>query len=337
MNRDAVLAVVAVGLVVLAAGGAVALPGAITGPDRSPRPGHLALTELTVSPDGASGANATLAVTTYLQHRGGPAENVTVQYRAVDTDTGFVVARTSRHLGTVTGGKEVNATGRLTVEREGGYRLETLVYRNESRVASGAKTVEGMGALTPAYARSPITFHQFDPAGTLPSVSFSVESVRDNRTTLNVSAYLTNTGGAAEDVRVTFVARQADSNIVAGRSSVHVGQIDPGHTATPSTTLTVPADYNYYLDAVLWKDGVIVGSTRTAANLDPTETLHVNQTKQKIGLQVSDFEATSGTKTSGDTADGEYTTTATSTPGFGVLAALVGVFAALLAGRRWSV
>lgn len=335
MNRDVVLAGVAVGIVLLAAAGALALPGAVSGPDRSEPPGRIGLAEVTVTPDGTAGANATLAVTTYLQHRGGPTENVTVRYRAVDTDTGFVAASASRDLGTVAGDREVNATGHLTVERAGGYRLETLLYRNGSRVASGAKTVEGMGSLTPAYARTPVEFHRFDPAGNLPAVSFAVEEVGEDRTTLNVSAYLTNTGGNAGDVRVTFVARQADSNIVADRGSVRVGQIPPGHTVTPSTTLTVPSEYNYYLDAVLWKDGVIVGSTRTAANLDPTETISVNETQRDVGLQVSDFETTE--KSGGASAgDGYQTTTSTSTPGFGALAALAGVLGALLAVRRWS-
>ena len=54
--------------------------------------------------------------------------------------------------------------------------------------------------------------------------------------------------------------------------------------------MTVPAEYNYYLDATLWKDGVIVTSTRAAANLDPSETISVNETRREVGLRVADFE-----------------------------------------------
>jgi PGF-CTERM protein len=101
----------------------------------------------------------------------------------------------------------------------------------------------------------------------------------------------------------------------------------------PATTLTVPAEYNYYLDAVLWKDGTIVASTRAAANLDPTETISVNQTRRDVGLQVEDFQ-----RGSGDDGDGPRPTetpgSGASGPGFGVPAALAALLLGLLALAR---
>jgi PGF-CTERM protein len=122
-----------------------------------------------------------------------------------------------------------------------------------------------------------------------------------------------------------FTARQADSNIVADRVAVPVGEIAAGRTASPSASLTVPDGYNYYLNAVLWKDGAVVGSARSAANLDPSETLSVNETRREVGLSVSDFESDPSKSKDG----GTVTASDGGQPGF---TALAGIAALLVAG-----
>jgi PGF-CTERM protein len=101
--------------------------------------------------------------------------------------------------------------------------------------------------------------------------------------------------------------------------------------------LTVPDGYNYYLDAVLWNDGVIVGTARSVANLNPTETVTANETVREVGIEVGDFD---GDQTSdgrnrrttveeGAAADGGV-------PGFGAGVAVLALVGALLVGRRRS-
>ena len=113
---------------------------------------------------------------------------------------------------------------------------------------------------------------------------------------------------------------------------VEVGAIPAGTTATPRTLLSVQSGYNYYLDAVLWTDSVVVTSTRAAANLNPTETISVNRTKREIGLQVGAFEPDSGSEGAGP---GTTPTAETGGdgPGFGITAALGALVAGLLALR----
>ncbi|MFC7200202.1 DUF7490 domain-containing protein [Halospeciosus flavus] len=334
MNRERLLAGAVVALVCGAVLAAVLVPGATVSPRTEPdRPSHLDFREMTISPAQVSGETATLSVRSYVRHRGGTAENVTLLLRAVDSETGFVTARTPIDVGNVSADEELAINGSLTVERSGGYRIDAILYRNGSRVSVGRKTVSGLSALTPEYARSPVQFHDFGRVG-LPPVAFSIDSAANNRTTLDVHAYLTNTGNRSGDLRVAFVARQADSNIVADRATVDVGAIRPGRTVSPSTTLEVPSEYNYYLDAVLWKDGVIVGVARSTAKLDPTETVPQNQTREEVELSVSDFEQSSERETAGEP---ERTRTASgASPGFGVPAAVVALAGVVIFTRRWS-
>ncbi|WP_255150527.1 DUF7490 domain-containing protein [Halorarius halobius] len=337
MERVALLAGGAVAVLATLLVAAAAVPGITTTPaDDRIRPSHLDVRETALSAGEVGGETATLAVTTRLEHRGGPARDVEVRYRAVDADTGLVVDRARRTLGNVTGDREVTSSVNLTVAREGDYRLDTVVYESDSRVAESRTQVRGVGSLVPAYADSTVRFHQFDGAATIPPIEYSVRSVADNRTTLNVSAYLTNAGDeTVEGLRVVLVARQADSNIVADRASVPIGAVEPGRTAIPSATLTVPDDYSYYLDAVLWRDGVIVGSARAGADLNPQRTVPENETREDVDLDSGEFAAGSPTP-----EDAERTPPSSPTPagqpGFGLMAGLAALAGAGLLARRWS-
>jgi PGF-CTERM protein len=322
-------------ILVVTASATAAVPDALNPPtDRPEPPGFVDLRETTVATSDVSGSTVTLDLTSYLVHERGTADDVTVVYRAVDSDTGFVATEHRVDVGDVARDGEHEVTGTVTVERQGGYRLLTLVYVNGTRVETGQTEVRGVGTLVPAYAQTRVAFHQFEGSD-LPAVEYRVQDVQDNTTTMQVTTYLTNRGSTeSEDLRLVLTARQAESNIVADRTTVEVGQIQPGRTATPTATLDVPSEYNYYLDAVLWKDGVIVATTRSAANLDPTETISVNQTTRDVGLEVSDFESDDGT----DAGAPQQTETRTegATPGFTAIGGILALLGAALLARRWS-
>lgn len=339
MNRDAALAGAAVGVVLVALLASVALPGVLTDPteDGPVRPGPVRISEVNIGADDADvrGGTVTLSVDTRIEHRGNPTENVTLLVRAVDAESGLVETTRTVDVGTLRDEGETSVTANVTVPREGGYHVETVLYRDDRRVDEDGKTVSGLEALTPAYAQTDVRFTEGDA---LPPLSFSIAAADagDNRTTLELAASLTNGGDdRSEDLRVRFVLRQADSNIVAAQTATDVGAIRPGRTATTTTRVTVPGNYNYYVDAVLLKDGVVVDTARTAANLDPTERISVNETEEDVELRVEDFEG------GGDGGRGEYTETPaygteTSTPGFGPVAALVALLASALLARRWT-
>lgn len=336
MNRESLFVASAAVVFVATVLAAALVPASLAQPAEDVRQSRLSIVDTTLTAGEVGGETATLGVTTYLRHAGGPAENVSVVYRAVDADTGLVATTVRRDVGEVTTDGEIAVTANLSVERQGGYRIDTLLYQGDRRIESGRTAVNGVGTLQPGYARSPVRFHRFESLG-LPAVQYSIAEVRDNRTTLSVSTLLTNQGDtAAGGLSVVVTARQADSNIVADRAEVSVGNVEPGRTISPSTELSVPDGYNYYLDAVLYKDGVIVGASQSVANLDPTETISANQTRRSVGLSVEDFERSDtgdrrGPGNTGSPVEGGE-------PGFGLPAVLaaVAMLATLLLTRRWS-
>ena len=334
MRRETLLTGGVVVVVLTMLIGATAVPGALSEPQDNVRESYLDLRETTIEPASVDGQTVTLSIDARLSHRGGPAENVTVETRAIDADTGLVATTTRQSVGTIEGEREVSVRSNITVERAGGYRIDTIVYEDGSRIETGQQSVQNVDALTPAYARSSVTFQRFENAGVpLDSITYRIDSVSDNRTTLNVSVYVTNAGNTpSDDLSLRLRARQADSNVIADESTVRVGQIRPGRTEIVRTQLTVPDGYNYWLDGMLLSDGVIVGTESSPANLHPTERLQENETRQEVGFQSSDFEQD---RPEGQEMDEPQQTTAGEGPGFTALVGLIAVLAsALLTARR---
>jgi len=336
MRRELALAAGAVGVALLTVVAAVLAPGALADPteERPVRPGPVDIADMEIGAGDVTGDTVALNVTTRLSHRGPPSRNVTVRVQAIDAESGLVATSRNVTVGDMSEEREVSVPTTLTVEREGGYRVRAVVYRDGQRVDSGTREVRGLEALQPPYARSAVGFAEADA---LPPVAFSVAGTSGDRTTLDLQMALTNGGDdQPEDLRVTVTLRQADSNIVANRTSVPVDSIRPGRTETVEARLTVPSEYNYYIDVVLWKDGVVVDSARGAANLDPTETISVNETRRDVELEVGDF--TRGGEGADDRPVPERTGMPTESggPGFGVGVAVVSLLAAGLFARRKS-
>lgn len=324
------IAVVVVASLVIA----VTAPGALAGAEETP--GHARLSEATVAEAAVSPDMVTLTVTAFLQHRGGTSENLSVRVRTTHLASELHATTEEVDVEPVSGDTEVEVPVNVTVPREGGYRIEVALLSDGQSRGDLRREVRGVGDLKPPMADSSVRFHRFDRRvgnDTLPSVQTRVEGSDGDRVTLEVSAYLTNEGGAETgDLSLEFVLRQAESGIVADRTRVSLDDVPPQHTVTPGALATVPDGYNYYVDAILWKGGVIVDSARGVANLDPDESIRVNRSDEEGGLQVADFASDDG-----DTSarrGGGITPTPVDSPGPGVAVALAALAAVALLARR---
>ncbi|QCJ46179.1 PGF-CTERM sorting domain-containing protein [Haloprofundus sp. MHR1] len=336
MNRETTFVAAAAVVAVVSLVAAAVVPGALADPtDDGPlRPGPVQVEEVPITPGAVTGETATLAVETRLEHRGNPTDNVTVLFRAIDSESNLVETSRTVDVGELTGDRETPVRANLTVAREGGYEIETVVFRDGERVDTASRRVSGLEALTPAYARSNVEFAE---STGLQPVSVSVGSADGDQVTLDLSAALTNGGDAPTgDLEVTFVVRQAESNVVADRVTVPVDEIRAGRTSTADASVTVPAEYNYYVDAILWRDDVHVDSAQSVANLDPTERISADVTEQEVEFEVEDFESDDEEPPAAEDGGVNRGTTQSDTPGFGVVVAVVALLSTALFARRRS-
>ncbi|WP_435115089.1 DUF7490 domain-containing protein [Halolamina sp. C58] len=329
MDSNRVLAGGAVVVVAVALLAAAVVPGAVASPDDDPiRPGPVRVVDADIATGEITGQTAELELFATLEHRGNAAENVTVLFEATDAESGLLEASKEVSVGDLTAEGERRVSTTLSVPRDGGYELEGVVYRNGTRVDEFTRQVSGVEALTPAYAESNVSFVD-DPV--LEPVSVSIADAGENRTTLELGGWLTAVGPSeADSLSVTFVLRQAESNVVAARTSVDAGGLREGRTEMVTTEVAVPSEYNYYVDAVLTRDGVIVDTAGGVVNLDPTETLERDQTQQDVEFDASDFESEEAPPDRPE----ETEATAAQTPGFGPIVAVAALLSAALLARR---
>jgi len=333
MKPERIVIAAAIGVVVVSLLAVAAVPDILADPTDDLRPGHVDIEEVPITPGQITGETATLAVEPRLSHRGNPTENVTVLFRATDSESNLVETTRTVDVGRLEGDRETPVEANLTVSREGGYLIETIVFRDGERIDRATRSVSGLEALTPAYAESTVAFAE---TGSVQPISVAVGSTDGGSVTLALSGALTNAGDAqTSDLEVTFTARQAESNVVADRVTVPVGEIRPGRTASIDGEVTVPSEYNYYVDAVLWRDGVHVDSAQSVANLDPSERISANETEQTVAFEASDFESEPA-RDERDRPTPDEASTADETPGFGLAVGLVALLAAALFARRQS-
>jgi len=333
-TRTALLAAAAA-LLLAGAVGAVAAPDAIVDPrEADERPGDVRIVDTVVSPGEVRGETAELRLGVDLRHRGSAVENVTVRHRAIGADSGLLVDETTVDVGTVDGGGERTINGSVDVEREGGYRIETVVFADGERRASQTTRVGGVAALTPDYADSRVGFTE---SNVWPTVAVSVSEADNQTATLSVSLSVTNRGDAvSEPLDLRVLLRQSESNVIADEASETVGEVRPGRTDTVTTTVEVPANYNYYVDAALWSDDVLIDETQGVANLNPGRgSPRTRRSKKWSSPSRTSREGATTRRTSPTLPIGVRTARAPETrrPASGP-AALVALVAAILVARR---
>ena len=329
MRPEALLASLAVVVLIATVALAVLVPGFVAEPEPDDPPARLDVTETTLEIGEITGETVTFDVTAFVRHRGGPAENVSVEVRAVD-GSGVLVATASEERQTFDANGEHRIPLSVTVPREGSYTIRTILYVDGERTGVAEAKLSGVEGLTPPHAHSTVEFHRFPQQ---PSVEYTIESVDDGTVTLVVTGYLTNTGDSPEaGIRVGVTARHAEAGVVADRTATDVGEIDPGRTETVETTVTVPDESNYYLDVTLWRDGVVIDSTRAAANLDPRRQIDVDERTEAVAFDAGEFETTRGDGPPEPRPEAEPDDQA----GFGPAVAVVALMIGVVAARRWS-
>lgn len=277
------------GLVLLAVAAVVVLPDLVVREESTTdRGGRIEVADMDVAAGEVTGENAELAVTVWLRNRGGRSENLSLTVRAVGS-SGLIADVNETSVDPIRGDRDVRVERSVTVPREGDYRLEAMLFRGGVRTDTMSTSVSGLSALGPDYARSPVTFHGFPG---LPTVQYRIDATAGSTVSMEVGAFVTNRGSRPRSgSRLVVRARQQDSGIIADEGRVDVGRLRSGETALPTATLSVPDGYNYYLDAYLWRDGVLVDTATGVANLDPSRTITPNVTRQSVELEVGDFES----------------------------------------------
>lgn len=289
-------------------------------------PSQLLIREVDVKPAEVTSALVEVNVTAYINHEGGGTKNASMLIRAISSDTGLLAAQASAPIPETEPGKTLAVSQHLKVERNGGYELKLLLFDNGSIRDSGSVNLRGLDVITPTSRRSGIVLNNID---------FTVSGVSAGRVTITPDIYLENRGTeASENLKLIIKARQADSNLLADKTSSETGVISSEATAVKSVKLEVPDQYNYMVVVELWKGDIMINSWEKPVLLAPTKTVPKESAEKKVNIEVSKF-VREGTPAGAPSYYPEASPTSTpKEPGFESLGAIIALMLVIILKRR---
>ncbi len=296
---------------------------------------HIRVRDIAVAAPQVTSGSVTLAVNVTLDNWQADSDPVRVVVRAFNTNTGFLVETVEARPGLLDQDKTVPVEVTLEVPREDGYRIEVDVYEDGQVVQEGQVTIRNVGALQPTLHETSLAFGTMD---------FIVRNVTGNRVVIETKVYLTNEGdGPHRPLDLQVKAREAQTRIIADEDRTRVAGIGPEETQAATVQLEVPDGHNYQIEALLWDGNRTVERGQAVVQLLPTMTQPEGQEIVVSDPQIEDFiRGDRGAQAPSDRADGRsgdgaFEEAQDSTPGPGMILAVLAVAgAALVAHRRWT-
>ncbi|MEI7857681.1 MAG: hypothetical protein WCH85_09280 [Methanomicrobiales archaeon] len=235
------------------------------------------VSSITVGAQNVTGADVTLNVTTDVQNTYGVSSGVSrVQLRAYDTGSGLVVAEQigdAGYLG-IRGSGSISQT--LVLPRKGSYRLVSTVFENGQRKGQGEITAYNLERLTPDNQETGLTISDID---------FLVKKVSGDRVDIQTDVYFTNDNRVASGpFEIEVKAKEEDARLLADKQRASVESIRPDATRVSSVTLSVPDQYNYVVEVLVWKNETIVKRGEGNVRLRPG--MQVDKNTQFVTKQI---------------------------------------------------
>lgn len=265
------------------------------------------VTGITVGAQNITGSVVTLNVTSELQNTYGVSSGISrVQLRAYDTTSGLVVAEKTSDAGFlgIRGSGSVSQT--IDLPRTGSYRLVSTIFENGQRKGQGEKTVYNLERLTPDIQETGLSITDID---------FLVMKVAGDRATIQTDIYFTNDNRApsgAFDIEVK--AKEENAKLLADKQRAHVESIRPDATRVSSVSLSVPDQYNYVVEVLVWKNETIVKRGEGYVRLKPG--IQVNKDSQFVTKQIETSKFVQGTVYDGSAVAIPQPYPVTRSPGF---------------------
>ncbi|MCM1987885.1 DUF7490 domain-containing protein [Methanococcoides seepicolus] len=280
---------------------------------------QLEIANVDISSDKIRSSYVDLNVTTEIKSRFADSDNVSLLLKVYDKDTGFLDMQRDVFIGSVENGETVFIPIEISLLKEGGYRMEVQLLEDDQKKRSRRLDISNLDSLTPDVA---------DIGIEIGDVDFIVKGVVDSKVELQADIYLSNEGrDRSGDYRVLVKARERDASLLADKAWTNTGSILPETTKIISVGLTVPKNYNYIVDVIIWDNDTIIKRGESEIQLSPETVLDKDTVVQKKVINAEDFEEILVEEVSEESAEEEL-------PGFTILFALALILSVVVIHRR---
>lgn len=281
---------------------------------------QLGITNMDISAKEVKSAFVDIDVTTYVEnYYGDSSKNTSLLLKAFSTRTGLLVVQTQDNIGIINKGDTVNITQSLKLQKEGGYRIVSVLFEEEKNKNTREITINNLENL-PADVQ--------DIGIEVAGMDFLVREVNGSRVVIQSDLYLTNEGiSTSENYKILIKAREMDARLLADKVWIETGSIRPETTIVKSVNLTVPDQYNYVVEVLIWSNDTIVKRGEDYVQLKPEMTIDIGTQVKTKHVETSNFIIPPETEDSMAYADD-------ATGGFGILLASATILLVTLMQRR---
>ena len=286
---------------------------------------RLRITNMDISAKEVKSAFVDIDVTTYVEnYYGDSSKNTSLLLKAFSTRTGLLEVQTQDDLGIINKGDTVTITQSLKLQKEGGYRIVAVLFEEDKRKNTGEITIYSLENL-PADVQ--------DIGIEVAGMDFLVREVDGGSVVIQTDLYLTNEGTATSgDYQMLIKAREMDARLLADKEWMQTGSIKPETTVIRSLNLTVPNNYNYVVEVLIWNNDTIVKRGEDYVQLKPQMTIDAGTKVETKHIETSDFivpeEAMKDSVWYGDERPVEEE------PGFEILMGIFAILSVVLLQRR---
>jgi len=286
---------------------------------------QLRITNMDISAKEVKSACVDIDVTTYVEnYYGDTSKNTSLLLKAFSTKTGLLEVQAEDDIGIIGKGDTVTITQTLKLPKEGGYRISAVLFEEDKRKNTGEKTIYSLENL-PADVQ--------DIGIEVAGMDFLVREVDGNRVVIQSDIYLTNEGtDTSGDYQMLIKAREMDARLLADKEWMQTGNIKPETTVIRSLNLTVPNQYNYIVEVLIWNNDTIVKRGEDYVQLKPQMTIATGTQIDTKHIETSDFVVPQEVMDKSGWYDGMPSEEMA--PGFGMLLSFVAILSVVLIQRR---
>ncbi|HPJ30162.1 MAG TPA: hypothetical protein PLZ42_02085 [Methanothrix sp.] len=242
----------------------------------------LKIAEMDLSAEEITGATMTINVTTYVENQGRlRSKNASIILKAYETKNNLLEAQVRSEMGPIEKGTTANITDTLELPKRGSYRIEATLFEEEEKRSTASRTVYNLESLTADVDVMNVRIGGMD---------FMVREAENGTVKIHTEIYFTNVGPTTSpDYRIEVKAREVDSGLVADKRETNVGEIPPQGTVIRSVNLSVPDQYNYRAEVLIWRNASIVGQGEDYVLLKPEMMMEEGQRIESKDIKTRGF------------------------------------------------
>lgn len=302
----------------------IALSGCIkTGEDYT----QLSIDTVDISTDHIKSSSIDFNITTYVENHGNiGTKNASLLLKAYNDQNDLLVEQIKTPVGSIDAKKTIAVTQALELPRKGDYRIEVNLYDGDIKKTYQWTSISNLDSLQADIKDIGLEIGEMD---------FLVRNASNRKVVIENDIYFTNEGDDnSSEFDVLVKAREMDARLIADKKWTRLKAIKPETTVIKSVNLTVPDQYNYVVEVLVWSKGMVVKRAEGTVLLRPLTKLEEGERIEGKSIDTSRFEtaeeAVAPAEAPAKAAPGE----GIRTPGFGIPIALAAAAAAAILRRR---